>query len=154
MAAKLITRVASEGFVAVVDYSKDMVQQARKRNSASIQMGYVEIRQGNVASIPYDDKSFNKVIAIETFYFWSSPIANLREIRRVMKHGGLLALAMEYGKNAHNELKISKMVNQMGFPVYNGDELVEMLTAAGFRRAWFNSQPEKGYGWLCALGTK
>ena len=39
-------------------------------------------------------------------------------------------------------------------PLYSGAEMVEMLTAAGFSRAWFEAAPDKGWGWLCALGVK
>ena len=42
----------------------------------------------------------------------------------------------------------------MGFPLCSGVELVEMLTAAGFSRAWFEAAPDKGWGWLCGLGVK
>jgi len=31
---------------------------------------------------------------------------------------------------------------------------VKMLTEAGFSQAWFEAAPEKGWGWLCALGGK
>lgn len=154
MAVKLIAQITVEGFVAGVDYSNDMVQQARKRNAVSIQTGHVEIRQGNVTAISYDDEYFNKVVAVETFYFWPSPVANLREIRRVMKCGGLLALVMESSKDEHDVLKNTRMANQLGFPMYNGVEMVELLTDAGFSRAWVISLPDKSYGWLCALGVK
>ena len=42
----------------------------------------------------------------------------------------------------------------MGFPLYSGAEVEKMLTAAGFSRAWFEAAPDKGWGWLCALGVK
>jgi len=32
--------------------------------------------------------------------------------------------------------------------------MVELLTAAKFSRAWFESAPNKGVGWLCALACK
>ena len=50
----------------------------------------VEISHGNVAVLSYDDESFDKVIGVETFYFWPDPVANLREVRRVMKPGRLV----------------------------------------------------------------
>ena len=154
MAIKLIAQIAVEGFVAGLDYSEDMVQQALKRNAAGVQAGRVEIRCGNVATLPYDDESFDKVISVESFYFWPDPIASLQEIRRVLGPGGMIALAMEGSKETPKRQKLAARAAQMGFPVYSGAEMVEMLTAAGFSRAWFETMPEKGWGWLCALGVK
>jgi len=95
VAIKLIAQIAVEGFVAGVDYSEEMVQQALRRNAAAVRAGRVEIRHGDVAVLPYDDESFDKVIATETFNFWPDPVANLQEVRRVMKMGGLCALGVK-----------------------------------------------------------
>jgi len=154
MAIKLLAQIAVDGFVAGVDYSEDMVQQARKRNAAAVQSGRVEVKHGNVVALPYDDESFDKVIAVETFYFWPDPIANLKEVRRVMKPGGLVALATEGSKETPNWQKMAAQTARMEFPLYSGVEVEEMLTAAGFGQAWFEAAPNKGWGWLCALGVK
>jgi ubiquinone/menaquinone biosynthesis C-methylase UbiE len=154
MASKLIAQIAVDGFVAGIDHSEDMLQQALKRNAAAIRAGRVEVRQGNVSALPYDDNSFDKVIAVETFYFWPNPVANLKEVSRVMRPGGLVALAMEGSKETPNWQKMAAQTARMEFPLYSGAEVVEMLTAAGFGQAWFETVPEKGWGWLCALGVK
>jgi ubiquinone/menaquinone biosynthesis C-methylase UbiE len=153
-ATQLIAQTASEGSVAGVDYSQDMVQQALKRNAAAVRLRRVEIQRGNVSALPYDDESFDKVIAVETFYFWPDPVPNLQEVRRVIRPGGLLALAMEGSREAPNPQRHAALAARMGFSLYSGAEMEEMLAAAGFSRAWFESAPEKGWGWLCALGVK
>ena len=110
MAIQLIADIAVDGSVAGVDYSENMVQHARQRNANTIRAGRVEIRHGNVSALPYDDGSFDKVIAVETLYFWPDPVPNLQEVRRVVRSaeppdkirtgsaqgepGGLVALAM------------------------------------------------------------
>ncbi len=50
--------------------------------------------------------------------------------------------------------KLIALAARMEFPIYSGAEMVEMLTAAGFSRAWFESVPDKASGWLYALGAK
>jgi ubiquinone/menaquinone biosynthesis C-methylase UbiE len=153
-ATQLIAQTASEGSVAGVDYSQDMVQQALKRNAAAVRLRRVEIQRGNVSALPYDDESFDKVIAVETFYFWPDPVPNLQEVRRVIRPGGLLALAMEGSREAPNPQRHAALAARMGFSLYSGAEMEEMLVAAGFSRAWFESAPDRGWGWLCALGVK
>ena len=154
MAIQLIARITLEGFAAGVDYSEEMVQQARKRNSAAVRAGRVEIKHGNIAALPYNDESFDKVIAVETFYFWPDPAANLKEVHRVLKPGGLVALAMEGSTESPDQQKQIALAARMEFPIYSGAEMAEMLTAAGFSQAWFESVPDKASGWLCALGAK
>ncbi|MCK4472667.1 MAG: class I SAM-dependent methyltransferase, partial [Anaerolineae bacterium] len=138
VAIKLIAKIAVEGFVAGVDYSEEMAQQALRRNAAAVRAGRVEIKHGDVAALPYDDESFDKVIATETFNFWPDPVANLKEVRRVMqspercpepvegpaegKPGGLVALAMEGSKEAHNWQKLAALTARMGLSIYSGVE--------------------------------
>ena len=154
MAIQLLARIAIEGFVAGVDYSEEMVRQARKRNETAACAGRVEIQHASVAALPYDNVSFDKVIGVETFYFWPDPVANLREVHRVMKPGGLVALAMEGSKETLKRQKVAAQAAQMSFPIFSGAEMVRMLTEAGFGQARFEAAPEEGWGWLCGLGVK
>jgi SAM-dependent methyltransferase len=70
MASKLIAQIAVDGFVAGIDHSEDMLQQALKRNAAAIRAGRVEVRHGNVSALPYDDNSFDKVMKRQTGRKW------------------------------------------------------------------------------------
>src|SRR5678816_1773756 len=51
--------IAANGFVAGIDHSESMVRAARKRNAAGIQAGRIELKQGDVASLPYPAASFD-----------------------------------------------------------------------------------------------
>lgn len=154
MAIKLLSGIAVDGFVAGIDYSQEMVQQALRRNAWAIQAGRVAIRHANVSALPYDDDSFDKVIAVESFYFWPEPLANLREVRRVLRPGGLVAPAMEGSKESADPQRMAVLAARMGFPIYSGVEMEDMLTSAGFSQARFESAPSKNWGWLCAVGVK
>ncbi|PIB37478.1 hypothetical protein BFP72_08575 [Reichenbachiella sp. 5M10] len=44
-------------------------------------------------TIPFDSQTFDKVISVNTLYFWNEPVQLLSNISRVMKPGGLLVLA-------------------------------------------------------------
>jgi SAM-dependent methyltransferase len=76
--------------------------------------------------------SFDRALAINSMQYWPQAVVGLREVRRVMKAGGVIAL---------------------GFTPYSGQPnkgLVEALTAAGFAQAHV-VESDKGF---CALATK
>jgi ubiquinone/menaquinone biosynthesis C-methylase UbiE len=127
-----LSKLASAGHIAGIDPSLEMVEQARARNAAAIESGRVDLRRGSVASLPFDDDTFDKALAVNSMQVWPEPSAGLREMRRVIKRGAKLAL---------------------GFTPYSGQPkggLMEMLTAAGFTQA---KVVERG-NWFCALALK
>jgi ubiquinone/menaquinone biosynthesis C-methylase UbiE len=112
-----LSKSASAGYVAGIDQSREMVEQARARNAIAVQNGRVDLRHGSVESLPFDNDSFDKALAINSMQVWRDAISGLREMRRVMKSGGRIAL---------------------GFTPYSGQPnqgLTEKLVAAGFTDA-------------------
>ena len=132
MVIQRLSKLAAAGHVAGIDQSREMVEQARARNATAIQSGRVDLRHGSVVSLPFDDNSIDKALAINSMQVWPDAAAGLREIRRVMKPGGLIAL---------------------GFTPYSGRPsrgLTETLVAAGFTKAHVVETDK----WFCALATK
>jgi ubiquinone/menaquinone biosynthesis C-methylase UbiE len=129
---QLLARSASAGYVAGVDQSEEMVKQATARNVKAIESGRVDMRHDSVESLPFKDDTFDKALAINSMQVWADAVAGLREMRRVMRAGGRIAL---------------------GFTPYSGqpkDGLSEILTAAGFVEARV-VESDKGF---CALAGK
>jgi len=129
----IIQRLAQlAGRTSGIDPSQEMVAQARARNAIAIKDGRVDLRRGSVEHLPFDDNAFDKALAINSMQVWPDSAAGLREMRRVMKPGGRVAL---------------------GFTPYSGQQnegLTQTLTAAGFTKA---TVVEKD-GWFCALALK
>src|SRR5262249_20429868 len=100
MAIKLLADRARDGFVAGLDYSTEMVEQARRRNAAAVRRFAVEVRHGDAMALPYGDESFDQVCAIETFYFWPDPRRGLAEAYRVLRPGGQITVALEMSREA------------------------------------------------------
>ncbi|HEY9600422.1 MAG TPA: class I SAM-dependent methyltransferase [Allocoleopsis sp.] len=129
---EILTTTVSTGYIAGVDYSKEMVEQARVRNAKAIEAGLVQLQQGSVEALPFADDTFDKAFALNSMQVWSDAMAGLREMRRVMKVGGKIAL---------------------GFTPHSGQSssgLAEVLTASGFTEAHL-VEAEQGF---CALGIK
>ncbi len=132
MGIALLAKSASSGHVAGVDPSKEMVTQARVRNAVAIATGLVDLRQGSVERLPFDNDLFDAVMAINSMQVWPDATAGLREVRRVMRVGGRIAL---------------------GFTSYSGqsrDGLLSTLSAAGFAEPRL-VDVERGF---CALARK
>jgi ubiquinone/menaquinone biosynthesis C-methylase UbiE len=89
---ELLASAASGGKVAGIDPSTEMVEQASARNAAAIGTGAVDLRQGSVESMPFEDDSFDTALAINSMQVWPDKPAGLREICRVLTGGGRLAL--------------------------------------------------------------
>jgi ubiquinone/menaquinone biosynthesis C-methylase UbiE len=123
---------ALAGHVAGVDLSPEMVAQGEARNAIEIENRRVELRLGSVDDLPFTDDTFDKAMAINSMQIWPDAICGLREIRRVMKSGGTIAL---------------------GFTPYSGQAkaaLMGPLTAAGFVDAQVVEKDRN----FCALATK
>ncbi len=95
VSTQLASEKTSKGFIAGIDHSTTMVQTASQRNAAAIQSGLMELKQGEVSSLPYPDRSFDIAFSLHSIYFWPQPVNCLKEIRRVLKPEGLLAITIQ-----------------------------------------------------------
>ena len=90
---ELLARATPHGTVAGIDVSKEMLKQARARNAAALGAGRVVLRHGTVERMPFENDAFDLALAINSMQVWPDIDAGLREIRRVLRAGGRLALA-------------------------------------------------------------
>lgn len=95
-----INRMASEAKkVYGVDYSIESVNLSREVNEDLIKRGKVEIYEGNVMDLPFEDNSFDIVTAFETVYFWPDIEESFGEVKRVLKPGGMFLIGCESNGN-------------------------------------------------------
>src|SRR6516164_7972441 len=83
---------AMAAHVAGVDASREMVAQAKARNAIAVKNGRVELLHGTVDDLPFAGDTFHKAMAINSMQIWPDAIVGLREMRRVLKSGGTIAL--------------------------------------------------------------
>jgi ubiquinone/menaquinone biosynthesis C-methylase UbiE len=65
----------SAGRVAGVDCSREMVQQAKTRNAEAIAGGVVDLRHGSVEDLPFEDATFDAVLAVNSMQVWPDVMA-------------------------------------------------------------------------------
>ena len=88
LAREAASRVGSSGFVAGLDASPGMLAVAAERAPG------IEWRQGSAEALPYPDERFAAVVSQFGLMFFGDRRQALYEMRRVLKPGGRLAVAV------------------------------------------------------------
>jgi SAM-dependent methyltransferase len=151
VAVQLASRFIVNGLVSGIDISDAMLRAARRRNQKAIEAGRVDLKLGNASSLPYPDATFHKAYVIHGLYFWSDPVACLRELHRVLRPEGLVAITIlprekwEEGSIPPRDI----------FTLYSSQEVQELLTQVGFvqTRIEVCPRPDEFPG-ECVLGAK
>jgi len=128
-------------FVAGVDHSSLMVGQATRRNAAAIREGRVKLELGTANHLPFPDAHFDKVFAINSAQFWKDLVPTLREVGRVLKPGGTLALAIQ----PRNKGATSEHAFQAG------RGFADAMKKAGFENIYSESREIKPVTTVCVL---
>src|SRR5262252_996340 len=84
-----------DGRVFGIDYSASSVAVAKTKNRTLIDAGRVAILRGTVSALPFPDSRFDLATAVETHYYWPDLVADLAEVRRILKPGGRVVIIAE-----------------------------------------------------------
>jgi ubiquinone/menaquinone biosynthesis C-methylase UbiE len=149
-----LAAIATQGKVYGVDHSHESVVVAGKTNREWIKMGRVEIREGSVSQLPFSEGAFDLVTAVETHFWWPKLPADMREVFRVTKPGGMLIIIAEVYRGANTRMAriCEKYAPQTGMTLLTVEEHRELLANAGYS----DVQVVHGLrqGWICATGKR
>jgi SAM-dependent methyltransferase len=87
LTAELVARLGA-GAVAAVDPSEALVAAVRERNPG------VDVRRGVAEQLPFPDEGFDAALAQLVVHFMTDPVAGLRELARVTRPGGVVAVSV------------------------------------------------------------
>ena len=139
-----VSEMAIDGFVAGVDHSPVMVEHARRRNAAAIRKGLAEVSLGSASQLPFPDESFDKIFSINVAQFWPDAVSPMREMRRVLRIGGVVAIAVQPRSQGPAERAARETARS----------LVENLRRAGFSDVRLESKRMKPAATVCAVAVK
>ncbi|HLJ89979.1 MAG TPA: class I SAM-dependent methyltransferase [Candidatus Angelobacter sp.] len=147
-----LAAIASNGKVHGVDYAAGSVATSCSRNKEFIRAGQVEIQQASVSKLPFAADTFDLVTAIETQYYWPDLPSDMREVLRVLKSGGMLAIIAETYKGGSRDVVLGTAMKLFGSPSLGVKEHKELFARAGYINVEVFEEQKKG--WICITGTK
>ncbi|MEM1385647.1 MAG: MFS transporter [Pseudomonadota bacterium] len=75
-----------------IDHSPDMLATTGAQNAAAVAAGRLELAAADAVRLPFPDKQFSHVFCLHAFFFFPEPAAAVREMARVLRPGGKLAI--------------------------------------------------------------
>jgi ubiquinone/menaquinone biosynthesis C-methylase UbiE len=133
-ATRLLARLVTDdphspGQVVGLDISDEMVRLAR---AASRDFDNVMFIQGSAAQIPWEENFFDKVLSVESFYYYPDQDRALAELFRVMAPRGRLFILINLYKDNPYSLQ---WVPKLKVPVHvrSAEEYVELLRNNAFQ---------------------
>lgn len=140
------------GHLTGLDYSPVSVKMTGQRNAEIIASGRMNVIEASVEKMPFSDNSFDRIITVESFYFWKNPPENLKEVHRVLATDGIFLIVADI--HGGIELSDKALENIRKYNLYNPapEEFYELLSDAGFKDVKIHT--ESGTEWICAEGRK
>jgi len=147
-----LAAMAPTGKIYGIDYASGSVAASRARNKELIRDGRVEIQLATVSQLPFAAGAFDLVTAIETQYFWPDLVNDMREILRVLKPSGTLAVIAETYKGGARDAALGPVMKMLGSPSLGVKQHRELFTQAGYTAV--EVFEERNAGWICVTGKK
>ena len=119
-AARLIAKEAAQGHVVGIDVSDEMIRVATEQSN---DFSNLEFRVASAESLPFADAAFTHAFSMESLYYYADIEKAAREIRRVLRPGGLFVTVVDlYRENEPSH----QWIPNLNVPVH-------LLSAAEYR---------------------
>jgi ubiquinone/menaquinone biosynthesis C-methylase UbiE len=144
--------------VVAYDLSPAMLEQVEAL-AAERGVRNVEVRQGDVENLPFEDNAFDRVVSRYSAHHWPHPAAALREFHRVVKPGGQFILSDIVAPEAPTLDTFLQAIELLRDPSHVRDhsagQWTTMLREAGFEAevAFTWALPLNFNDWVARIGT-
>src|SRR5512147_729932 len=142
-ATRLLARLVADGpagFGQVIglDVSDEMIRRAREQSQEFDNVMYV---WGPADKIPWEENYFDKMLSVESFYYYPDQDRALAELFRVMApHGRLFILINLYQDNPYSLQWVPKL--KVPVHVRSAAEYVELLKKHAFENVEYRQVPD------------
>ncbi|WP_105400084.1 class I SAM-dependent methyltransferase [Neorhizobium sp. T7_12] len=143
--ASVINDIPENIDLTLADQSSGMVEEALAR-CTPLPFGSVTGRQAEAATLPFDDDSFDVVIAMHMLYHLPDPAAGIAEMFRVLKPSGSLAVTTNGMGNMRGIYELTTVFGSEPFDpsaaVFGYDKAEELMRAR-FGDVTFSQHPAR-----------
>ena len=138
-----------------LDISPLMSEEARRHCQENVFSTQTEFLTYDGLKMPYPDQSFDKILTVNTLYFWDQPEEMFKEIRRVLKPNGIATITFvdeetmkqqaftEFGFTKYNKEKFELLCKNNQFEIVELTPITEQIKSHLFqdirRRYWIAS---------------
>jgi arsenite methyltransferase len=142
-ATRLLARMITEGpqnkgQAVGIDISDEMIRQAQLASKELKNLNFVV---GTAAQIPWEENFFDKVLSVESFYYYPDQEQALAELFRVMAPNGRLFILINlYSDNAYSLQWVPKL--KVPVHIRSAAEYVELLNRHGFKNVEYAQIPD------------
>ena len=109
-----------------LEISETMKTEAENINQKYISQAKFHLYDGN--KIPFEKESFDKIMTVNTIYFWRNPVEFFNEIYRVLKNNGSFVLTFAK-KDFMKTLPFTA-----DFKLYNYEDIEELVAQTNYKR--------------------
>jgi ubiquinone/menaquinone biosynthesis C-methylase UbiE len=140
--------VENAGFVVGLDRSPDVIRRAGRKFARARAGRRAAFHEGHVETLPFGASSFEKIITVNTVYFWKSLDQGFRECHRVLASTGLLVVGF---------LPKDRM-DRMGMPAdiftsRTREQMVAAIESAGFANVRVE-KPQANTAWMILVAAR
>ena len=110
-ATRLMAEKAARGRVVGIDIADEMIKLAQETSTS---FASVEFQVASAEKLPFGDEEFTHAFSMESLYYYADMLTALREIKRVLKPGGLFVTVVDlYQEN----ISSGQWIEQLKVPV-------------------------------------
>jgi ubiquinone/menaquinone biosynthesis C-methylase UbiE len=143
-----LLKLAPDGAVYGLDPSPSMIARATSSYRSELAGGLLHLAEGSAEALPWPDESFDRVLSVNTLYFWRDRERVVSEIRRVLAPGGKLTLGYR-----PPEVLRKLSISRHGFQLVEEDELLRLLDQAGLEVVALEAGDDDGLGYACVVAV-
>ncbi|MCQ2079824.1 MAG: class I SAM-dependent methyltransferase [archaeon] len=134
-----------------VDISEDCVESTLELNKVFHSWGKVDAMVASVEDLPFPEKTFDIVTAVETYFFWPDLKANIAHIASRLNDKGVLCIVSEQYFTESNRTELAKTCEEFHMNLVDNDVLRSHMEAAGLSTEVIVDEEKN---WVTFLGTK